>query len=133
MNKLGTIEREGFPGPEWFRGGNYEGLRWEERHYTCPKHGPVQVHEADLLHAALNPSRRRIMARSVRRLGEPLLHHVKMSSKRVPVASPKMSSKSLPETTPEDGGRVDGSPPFRVTACRWPGRAVGPGRRPSPA
>jgi hypothetical protein len=61
MKKLGTIERKEASGP----------LRWEERHYVCPKHGAVQVHEQDLLHAALNPSRRRIMARSVLRMGEP--------------------------------------------------------------
>jgi hypothetical protein len=31
-NEVGRIERRGFP-DLWFRGGNYEGLRWEERHY----------------------------------------------------------------------------------------------------
>ena len=45
---IGTIEREGFPGPLWFRGGNYDVLRWEERHYVCPKHGAMQVHDEDL-------------------------------------------------------------------------------------
>jgi hypothetical protein len=71
MNKLGVIEREGFPGPVWFRNGNYDRLRWEERHWVCPSHGPVQVHESDLLEAALKPSRHRIMAQSVRKLGDP--------------------------------------------------------------
>ena len=71
MNKLGAIERESFP-DLFYRGQNdYDGLRWEERHYTCPKHGALQVHDQDLLHAALNPKRRRIMARSVLRMGDP--------------------------------------------------------------
>jgi hypothetical protein len=60
--QLGKIDRPGFPGPEWFRDGNYERLRWEERHYVCSKHGAVQVHEEDLLRRALNPSRRVILA-----------------------------------------------------------------------
>lgn len=72
--KLGTIELEGFPGPEWFRDGNYDRLAWEERHYVCPKHGAMQVHEAELLHLALiaggRPNRRMIMARSVLRMGD---------------------------------------------------------------
>ena len=29
--KLGAINVPGFPGPKWYRGGNYEGLRWDER------------------------------------------------------------------------------------------------------
>ena len=71
MNELGEIELRGFPGPLWFRDGNFDRLRDEERHYVCDKHGPVQVHEQDLLHAALKPKRRRIMARSVLRMGNP--------------------------------------------------------------
>jgi hypothetical protein len=54
---LGAIESEGFPGPEWFHGGNYDRLRWDERHYVCPRHGAVQIHEEDLLRRALNPAR----------------------------------------------------------------------------
>jgi hypothetical protein len=65
-NKVGTIEREGFPGPLWFRGGNYERLRWEERDYTCDKHGALEVYEEDLLRLALKPRKRySIMATSV--------------------------------------------------------------------
>ena len=64
--KLGTIERD----TPWFRGGNdYDGLLWEERHYPCPKHGAMQVHDEDLVRRALNPSRRWIVARSVLRMG----------------------------------------------------------------
>jgi hypothetical protein len=69
-NEVGQIERRGFP-DLWFRGGNYEGLRWEERHYECLKHGELQVHDEDLLRRALNLSRRDIIARSVRRMGDP--------------------------------------------------------------
>ena len=68
---VGTIEREGFEDPGWFRGGNYDGLRWEERHYVCPKHGALQVHDEDLLRRALNPGRPWILARSVLRMGDP--------------------------------------------------------------
>ena len=60
--KLGTIQPEGFPGPEWFRGGNYDRLRWDERHYVCPKHGALQIHEEGLLRRSLNPGRPVIMA-----------------------------------------------------------------------
>jgi hypothetical protein len=60
------IQREGFPGPQWFRDGDYERLRWEERHRTCPKHGAVQVREEDLLRLALNPEPPVIMAKLVR-------------------------------------------------------------------
>jgi hypothetical protein len=60
--KLGTIERDTLPGLP---------LRWEERHYVCPKHGAMQIHEQDLLHRTLNPSRRVLMARSVLRMGDP--------------------------------------------------------------
>ena len=67
---IGTIKRQGFPDP-WFRNGNYDVLRWEERHYVCDKHGPMQVHDEDLLHRALNPSRRDIIARSVTKMGDP--------------------------------------------------------------
>ena len=71
-NQVGTIQRRGFPGPMWFRDGtDYDGLRWEERHYVCPKHGALQVHDEDLLHRALNPERRWILARSVLRMGDP--------------------------------------------------------------
>ena len=70
--KVGMIERRGFPGPLWFRSGNdYDGLRWEERHYSCGKHGALQVHDEDLLHRALNPGRRWIVARSGLRMGDP--------------------------------------------------------------
>jgi hypothetical protein len=69
--KIGSIERKGFPGPEWFRDGNYDRLAWEERHYDCPKHGAMQVHEADLLHLALKPRRRVIVATSVEWLTQP--------------------------------------------------------------
>ena len=62
-NNVGEIERTGLPE-------NY-GLLWEERHYTCPKHGALQVHEQDLLRLALNPLPPVIMARSVLRMGEP--------------------------------------------------------------
>jgi hypothetical protein len=51
----------GFPGPEWFRGGSFERLRSEERHYVCPKHGAVQIHEQDLLHRALLDLRRPLL------------------------------------------------------------------------
>ena len=61
-SELGTIIR----GPGWFRGANdYDGLRWEERFYECPKHGALQVHGENLLHAALNPDRHVIMATRV--------------------------------------------------------------------
>jgi hypothetical protein len=56
---LGAIERAGFPGPEWFRGGDYDRLEWSERHWICPKHGSVQIHEAELLHEAMKSGRRR--------------------------------------------------------------------------
>lgn len=60
---LGTIKRKGFPE-------NHDGLLWEERHYTCLKHGALQVHDEDLLRLALNPSPPVIMARSVLRMGQ---------------------------------------------------------------
>ena len=44
-NWVGEIDREGFPGPLWFRGGNYDRLRWEERDYNCDKHGALQVYD----------------------------------------------------------------------------------------
>jgi hypothetical protein len=59
---LGAIAREGFAGPEWFRGGDYDGLEWWERQYECPKHGTLQIHDEDLLRRALNPKRPVIMA-----------------------------------------------------------------------
>jgi hypothetical protein len=61
-HKVGAIDKPGFPGPLWFRGGDYDGLQWEERHYRCPKHGALLVHEEDLLRRALNPRRPVIMA-----------------------------------------------------------------------
>lgn len=42
----------------------FDRLRWEERFYTCPDHGPMQVHDEDLTRLALNPSRPVIMARA---------------------------------------------------------------------
>jgi hypothetical protein len=68
-NKLGAIEREDLD----FAHGvvTFDRLRWEERHYVCPKHGAMQVLDEDLLHRALNPSRRVIVARSVLRMGDP--------------------------------------------------------------
>lgn len=70
MAPLGDIDRPGFPGPKWYRNGDYQRLRGEERDYVCPKHGAVQIHEEDILHEALKPGppRRRhvILARSVR-------------------------------------------------------------------
>jgi hypothetical protein len=66
--KLGTIERD----TPWFRSGNdCDGLLWEERHYSGPKHGAMQVHDEDIVRRALNPSRRWIVARSVLRMGDP--------------------------------------------------------------
>lgn len=60
-NELGAIPREDLD----FAHGvfTFERLRWEERHYECDKHGPVQVHDEDLLRRALNPRRPVIMAR----------------------------------------------------------------------
>jgi hypothetical protein len=56
--EVGSLDIPGFPGPEWFRGvGDYDRLQWDERHYVCPKHGALQIHEEDLLHKALNPGR----------------------------------------------------------------------------
>jgi hypothetical protein len=68
--ELGTIDLKGFP-DHWFRGGNYDRLRDDQRHYVCPKHGAMQIHETDVLHRALNPGRPWIMARSVLRMGDP--------------------------------------------------------------
>jgi hypothetical protein len=65
------IDRRGFPGPEWFRDGNYDRLSWEERHRSCPKHGPMQIFDEDLLRRALNPEPPVIMARSPRQIGLP--------------------------------------------------------------
>lgn len=61
-SKLGAINVPGFPGPEWYRDGNFERLRWDERHYVCPKHGALMIHEEGLLRRALNPGRPVIMA-----------------------------------------------------------------------
>jgi hypothetical protein len=57
-NWVGAIEREGFPGPLWFRNGNYDRLLWEERHYVCRKHGALQVYDEDLLRLSLKPGKR---------------------------------------------------------------------------
>jgi hypothetical protein len=71
-NSVGTIERDGFPGPQWFKGGNYESLRWEERHYACDKHGDLQIHDEDLLQLALKPRKRySVMATRVRGMAHP--------------------------------------------------------------
>jgi hypothetical protein len=59
--KVGTLDKSGFP-DEWFRNGNYDRLTDEERHYHCPKHDALQIHEEDLLRRALNPGRRRLTA-----------------------------------------------------------------------
>jgi hypothetical protein len=56
--KLDKIDLPGFPGPGSYRDGNYERLRWEERHHDCPNPGAVQIHEEDLLHRALLDPRR---------------------------------------------------------------------------
>jgi len=68
-NKVGTIPRDDLD----FANGvvTFDRLRWEERHYSCPKHGALQVHDEDLLHPALNPGRRDIIARSVTKMSEP--------------------------------------------------------------
>jgi hypothetical protein len=71
-NSVGAIERDGFPGPQWFKGGNYDRLRWEERHYACDKHGDLQIHDEDLLHLALKPRKRySVMATRVRGMAHP--------------------------------------------------------------
>jgi hypothetical protein len=59
--ELGAIEREDLD----FANGvfTFERLRWDERFYRCLKHGPLQIHDEDLLHRALNPRRPVIMAR----------------------------------------------------------------------
>jgi hypothetical protein len=65
----GTIEREDL---DYAKGVvTFDRLRWEERHYTCPKHGAMQVHDEDLLRLAMNPSRPVIMARSVEWMHQP--------------------------------------------------------------
>jgi hypothetical protein len=65
-NWVGEIEREGFPGPLWFRDGNYDRLRWDERDYVCDKHGMLEVYDEDLLRLSLKPRKRySIMAKSV--------------------------------------------------------------------
>lgn len=68
-NELGAITREDLD----FAHGvfTFAPLRWEERHYVCDKHRGLQIHDQDLTHLALNPSPPVIMARSVRRMGEP--------------------------------------------------------------
>jgi hypothetical protein len=48
---LGEIDLPGFPGQAWLR--NYR-LTWEQRFHVCPKHRTVEIHEADVLHEALN-------------------------------------------------------------------------------
>jgi hypothetical protein len=60
--KIGEIDRPGFPGPRWFRGGDYDGLRLAERQHACPKHGAVYIHNEDLLRLALKPNPPVIMA-----------------------------------------------------------------------
>lgn len=69
--ELRTIDVPGFPGDEWYRGGNYERLRWEDRFYNCPKHGTLQIHEADLLHRALNPRKPVLLATDPRTWDRP--------------------------------------------------------------
>jgi len=49
----------------------FDRLRWEERHYECTDHGAMQVHDEDLLRLALKSNPPVLMARSVRRMGEP--------------------------------------------------------------
>jgi hypothetical protein len=61
--ELDTIDVPGFPGPVWFRGGNYERLRPEERFFECPQHGPVQIHETDLLNRSLKTGRDAVRAK----------------------------------------------------------------------
>ena len=67
-NKVGAIKRRDLD----FAHGvvSFDPLRWEERFYSCPKHGALQIHDQNLSYRALNPSRRDIIARSVRRLGD---------------------------------------------------------------
>jgi hypothetical protein len=55
MKDLGEIDLPGFPSSSWYRNGEYQRLRWDERDYDCPKHGAVQIHEVDVLHEALRP------------------------------------------------------------------------------
>jgi hypothetical protein len=68
-NDVGTIPR----GDLDFAHGvvTFDRLREEERHYVCDKHRDLQVHDQDLLRLALKPNPPVIMARSVRRMGEP--------------------------------------------------------------
>ena len=68
-HKVGTIPRDDLD----FAHGvvTFDRLRWEERHYVCPKHGAMQVHDEDLLRLALKPRKRVIRARSVLRMGDP--------------------------------------------------------------
>ena len=67
--EVGTIRREDLDFAEGVV--NFGRLRWEERHYVCPKHGAMQVHDEDLLHLALKPSPPVIMARSVEWMQQP--------------------------------------------------------------
>lgn len=68
-NDVGTILRDDLD----FAHGvvTFDRLREDERHHVCGKHGALQVHDEDLLHLALKPNPPVIMARSVRRIGEP--------------------------------------------------------------
>lgn len=71
LRPLGEIELPGFPGDEWLR--NFKGLRWDERDYVCPKHRAVQIHEQDVMHAALTDGtkrRRVLLARGPLRVDE---------------------------------------------------------------
>lgn len=68
--ELGAIQRQDLD----FAAGRFtfQRLRWDERDYTCDKHGALQIHDEDLLRLALKPRKRySIMARSVRRMVEP--------------------------------------------------------------
>jgi hypothetical protein len=56
-NELGTIDRPGFPGAEWWRGGNYDRLTWEERFWECPSHGTVELDDSELRIRALKMGR----------------------------------------------------------------------------
>jgi hypothetical protein len=68
-NNLGAFARDDL---DFDRGVvTFDRLREEERHYVCPKHGAMQVHDEDLLRLALNPSPPVVMARSVLRMGDP--------------------------------------------------------------
>lgn len=64
------IDVPGFP-DQWYRAGNYERLRWENRFWNCPKHGALQIHEADLLRRALNPRKPVLLATDPRKWNRP--------------------------------------------------------------